>query len=99
MTQKAVFYGSSDDNVEVEGIKGADEFSGDDMWFLVSGTGGQMRVHVAYNAGGCWSVAVAPADEDIPIPTWPMRFTAKGYTARLEIECPDDAACHKLAAP
>ena len=40
---------------------------------------------------GCWCIGVTPIDEDIPLPSWPMRWSATGYTTVLEIDAPDDA--------
>lgn len=93
--QTAVFYGHSDDLIEVEGVKGADEFgayqSGDSRYHGSFNLGGHMRIHAIYD--GCWSFAVAQVDEDIPLPDWPVRVmqsTDTPYSTRLEIDVPDN---------
>lgn len=95
MTQIAVFYGASDDLIEVEGVKGADEFSAwtkdDDDVAGVFNVGGKLRVRAIYD--GCWSFSVGQVDEDIPLPDWPIRVRQSAsvpYSVALEIECPDD---------
>lgn len=89
----AKFYGASDDLIEVEGIKGENEFtaSADGPLAASFNLGGKMRVHAFYD--GCWSFAVGQVDEDIPLPAWPVRITQHPetkYTVLLEIDVPDD---------
>lgn len=93
MTTTIEVYGASDDLVEVEGCKGADEFS----WYkgiwrgdLVAPNGESVRIHVFYD--GCWHVSVGQVDEDVKLPPWPMTFKqeAAGYSVVLEISAPDD---------
>lgn len=84
--------GASDDLVEVEGCKGADEFSypakGPWRGDLISPDGGQVRVHVMYD--GCWHVAVGQVDEDVALPAWPMSFhQASSYATELRVEAPE----------
>jgi hypothetical protein len=90
--QTAVVYGSSDDLIEIEGVKGADEFNiiGDGPYIAAFNLGGKMRIHAVYD--GCWSFAVGQVDEEIPLPDWPVRLGAhdSGYSTRLEIDVPDD---------
>lgn len=94
-TQTAVFYGSSDDLIEVEGVKGADEFGvyvSDGRYHGSFNLGGQMRIHAIYD--GCWSFAVGQVGEDIPLPDWPIRILAQPgtpYSMRLEIDVPKNA--------
>ena len=40
---------------------------------------------------GCWIVGVQPLDEDVSLPSWPMRFENgdSGYSPRLVIDAPD----------
>ena len=40
----------------------------------------------------CWMIGVMPTDEDVPIPSWPMRFglSERGYSAQLEVDAPDN---------
>lgn len=92
--QTAVFYGVSDDLVEVEGVKGADEFgvyATESRYRGCWNLGGRLRVHAVYD--GCWSFAVGQVDESIPLPDWPVRLKwpgGRGYSTRLEIDVPDD---------
>ncbi len=94
MTQTAVFYGASDDLIEVDGVKGADEFCNDGATDGIIAAkfnlGGKLRVYAIYD--GCWMFAVGQVDEGIPLPDWPMRFTqhSEGYSAQMEIDVPDD---------
>jgi hypothetical protein len=95
MTQIAKFYGASDDLIEVEGVKGADEFSAmthtDGGVAGVFNLGGKLRIRAIYD--GCWSFSVGQVDEDIAIPDWPIRVEqhpTTPYSACLIIECPDD---------
>lgn len=85
----AKFYGASDDLIEVEGIRGADEFNvyGDGPHMARFNLGGMMRIHAIYD--GCWSFAVGMVDEEIPLPDWPVRLTSEGYSMVLEIDVPD----------
>jgi hypothetical protein len=87
-----IIYGVSDHLVEVEGCKGADQFSvhkgqvsqiawrGD----LVGPTGEQMRVHLFYD--GCWHPGVGQVNGDVPLPAWPLTLTqgagASAYPGR-----------------
>jgi hypothetical protein len=63
--QTAIFYGSSDDLIEVDGVKGGDEFNaytpGDNCYAGSFNLGGKMRIHAIYD--GCWSFAVGQVDE------------------------------------
>lgn len=90
------FYGASDDLVEVEGCPGADEFNvygpaimcwrGD----LVAPDGSTMRISALYES--CWSFAVGQADEDHPLPEWPVRIAQSPevrYSVLLEVDAPD----------
>lgn len=89
-------YGASDDLVEVEGCKGADEFNsyerGPLMWRgeLLGPTGNPMRIHAIFE--GCWSFAVGQCDEELPMPDWPIRITQHDdprYSVLLEIDAPE----------
>jgi hypothetical protein len=108
-------YGASDDLVEVEGCIGADKFGvygdGKLLWRgdLVSPDEGKLRVHAIYD--GCWHFAVGQADEDIPIPPWPVSFTQGGlapaapgdeadpyprYSVVLRIDAPEGTQLRNL---
>jgi hypothetical protein len=93
--QTAIFEGGSDDLIEIEGVKGGDEFgalSKDEEF--IAGTfnlGGKLRIRALYD--GCWSFSVGQVDEDIPLPNWPIRVEQSPrtpYSVRLVVECPDD---------
>lgn len=95
--QTAVFYGASDDLIEIDGVKGGDEFGANDLAegrgvsilgkFIL---GGKMMIYAIYD--GCWHFSIGPADEDVPLPNWPIRYSLEesGYSVRLEIDVPDD---------
>lgn len=91
--QTAVFYGASDDLIEIEGVKGGNEFGIFKVgpYIAAFNLGGKMRIHSIYD--GCWSFAVGQVDEEIPLPDWPIRIKwpgGRGYSTRLEIDVPDD---------
>jgi hypothetical protein len=62
-------YGASDDLVEVDGdVPGCDEYGTDIATFKVTGQDDRVtRVGITYTANGCWSIAAAPWDEDVPM--------------------------------
>lgn len=84
MSHTVVFYGSSDDLVEVEGTApGCDEYNAEDATFVVMcGEHGAAHLRVQY--GDVWSITVAPLDEDTPMPA--VAVDADRYTARARIE-------------
>lgn len=108
---QVVIYGASDDLVEVSGCKGADEFtapSGDgQLWRgdLVSPDGASLRVHAWYDSpgGGAWQIAAGQVDEDMPLPSWPMRL-AQGvedipsYATGLVIDAPEGTRLTNVGA-
>ena len=99
--QTAVFYGASDDLIEIEGIKGADEFGMpfSDTRIDVSFPfvlGGVMKVYALYD--GCWHFSIGPVGEGIPLPNWPVRYKLheRGYSVQLEIDVPDNIKLFQL---
>lgn len=58
---------------------------------LVEASDGRLAVTGVYGQGCCWSVGIAPIDDDDPMPSWPMRWRFEGYTTVLEIDAPDEA--------
>lgn len=91
--QTAIFSGASDDLIEIEGVKGADEFNviADGPYIAAFNLGGQMRVHAIYD--GCWSFAVGQVDEDVQLPDWPVRLSMQpgvAHSTRLEIDVPSN---------
>lgn len=97
MPRDVTFYGSSDDNFECDGGKDADEIGSGCATFVIEAYGQQgLQVTGLYASEGhienaVWSVGIAPLDDDVPLPDWPMKFSADGYTTRLTITIPDDA--------
>lgn len=92
--QKAIFYGASDDLIEVTGVKGGDEFNAygsKDGIHAKFNLGGKMRIYAIYD--GCWMFAIGQVDEDILLPDWPITITQSRevpYSTQLEIVVPDD---------
>lgn len=89
-------YGSSDDLIEMDGIRGATEFcicSDDDIIGSFQ-VGGKIRIHAIYDNNGCWCFAIGKVDEGVPLPDWPIRITnAKNdYSTYVEIDVPDDVS-------
>ena len=101
--QTAIFYGASDDLIEIDGIKGADEFGIDpiaegkkaDLSQSFS-IGGKLKVYAIYD--GCWHFSIGQMAEGILIPDWPIRFSAheSGYSVQLEIDVPDDVSVFEV---
>jgi hypothetical protein len=93
---KIRIYGASDDLIEVEGCEGADEFNtyerGPVMWRgdLRAPTGDAMRAYAPYD--GCWSIALGQANDDGPIPSWPITIAPApdtSYSTMAEVDAPD----------
>jgi hypothetical protein len=90
----AIFYGASDDLIEVEGVKGADEFTALDSPKGPVGSfvlGEQIRVRAYYDRHGLWSFAVSQVADGVSLPNWPIRISQQpdcDYSTRLEIDCP-----------
>lgn len=98
MTRTLKFYGASDDLFEVHDSTGkeTDEYPAyKPATVQVSTNGGSVGLyvtaHYAVAPCGCWTIGIAPIDEDQPLPGWPMRWRAEGYSTVLEIEVPADA--------
>lgn len=97
MTKRLSFYGSSDDNF-IYAINGRDEdeflcYDRPCNVILRSATTEQrVRVTGVYapGEGATWSVGLSPVEEAEPMPTWPVAFEARGYTAVMHIDVPDD---------
>lgn len=94
-----IFYGASDDLLEMEGDI-QDEFEAyNGTTVKLTATDGEMLVTAHYGGHApVWSIGVAPADEDRPIPAWPMqyRLAENGYSTALIIQCPDDVTVEKI---
>jgi len=88
------FYGVSDDLFEIEGTVGdePDERNSGTVE-LIDENGDGLRVYCDYAVtnNACWVVGIAPLDEDIPLPEWPMSFKlgGRGYSTELTMEVPD----------
>lgn len=94
------FFGASDDLFEIEGTSGKepDEIGvyGRPVQIEVRGGGKGLVVVGLYCTNGCWSIGIAPLDEDVPLPDWPLRWTLSGYSTRLEIDAPDTAKVREI---
>jgi hypothetical protein len=87
-------YGASDDLVEVEGnLPGCDEYSGDDVKFVI---GGCLLVRVTYGGHGVWAIQCAPVDEDVPVP-FGVDLYAEGYSMHLRADVPSGTSIVKVA--
>lgn len=91
------FYGASDNLFEVEGPGIRDEIGCYDRpgIYKVISNSGRLFVIGEYAVANeaTWMVGVQQADEDIPLPAWPIRFVAKSpvsYSPMLELDVPDD---------
>ena len=102
---KIRIYGASDDLIEVEGCKGADEFNsyerGPLMWSgeLRAPNGDAMRAHALFDGYGCWSVALGQAGDDRPFPEWPVKLrqcTHVDYSTMVEIDAPDGTVLENI---
>lgn len=82
------FYGSSDDIF----IAGNDEFYTRKA-LINSDSEGRLFVVAEYLSNGCWSMGIAPYDEDEAMPTWKISYiqSKRGYSTVLRIEVPGDA--------
>ena len=89
MTRTLKFYGCSDDLFEIKGTVPGD---GEPDEVPVGLDDLAMIVIAQYSLGdsGCWSIGVAPVDEDYPMPEWPVRLQENdnGYSAELIVEAP-----------
>ena len=92
-----IFYGASDDLIEVEGAI-EEEYpadSGDRANLLVFGPDERSAiVSVGYTEDGVWAVTYGQAYEDTPV--YEGRVTARGYTAVLTIEVPEGTMIRRL---
>ena len=89
------FYGYSDDTFGEYAVTNEDVdncANGTPIQCRLDSSKGSMFVigQYARNNNPCWDIAIGQADEDVPIPHWPMQFTAEGYSTVLEIGVPDD---------
>lgn len=88
------FYGYSDDNFGEESSNGVDNCASlKPIQCKLVSSEGSMYVIGQYDRAnnGCWDIGVCQVDEDIPIPDWEMKFSAKeGYSVILTITVPDD---------
>lgn len=95
-----VFYGASDDLMEVEEVGGAfaEEFPGELGVFLVVSGEQQAKVRLRYERNGCWSIAVWQAAEGIKLPPATLTTHERDYSALLTLEAADTVSVHRLAA-
>jgi hypothetical protein len=92
------FYGASDDLFEIEGSgKGEPDEVGcfnstaTAQILTLDGDGLHVVAKYAPSEVACWMIGLMQLDEGKPLPDWPMRWKAEGYSVRLEIDAPDDA--------
>lgn len=98
---KLKIYGASDDLIEVDGDL-REEFYADKIGKglegktitlsrIVGGTVEGLDIHVRYERGGVWSVAVSQLDEDIDLPDWGYALKNESYSTVLELDrVPED---------
>ena len=100
MTRTLKFYGASDDLFEIDGTKGEepDEIGCFERVPTVKvafddETGLFVTAHYApNNSAATWMIGISQIEEDMPLPDWPMRWSApggRGYSVELEIDVPD----------
>lgn len=89
-------YGASDDCVEVDGCKGADEFYADasGRWqgdLVGPDVSDQMRVWCWYDSDGAWQAGVGQVTEAVTLASWPVTITQhpNEYSAMLSIDAPE----------
>ena len=101
MPRTLKFYGASDDLFEVEGTKRGepDEIGAFDCAVSVevsSDLHTGLIVTGLYSPAdnGCWMIGISQLDEDVPLPEWAQHFRvgARGYSAELTLEVPDDVS-------
>lgn len=90
-----IFTGHSNDLVHVDDATGEEEHSaityGEEIVAASFVVGGRVRVRAIYD--GCWSFSAGHLAEEIPFPDWPIRTLKEhDYSARLEIDVPDECA-------
>ena len=90
------FYGVSDDLIEVEGeVPGCDEYNGETATFMVAG----LRVKVAFERNGCWSVTACQIDEEVAVEAENVTLSVSsgGYAMLLEMDVPDGSYVTKAS--
>lgn len=97
-------YGASDDLVEIEGVKGADEFTvpGSGSWegVITAPDGATARLYVDFRSNGCWTVALGLWEEDYNLPDWPVKISLNAkacrYSTYAEITVPDGSKVKEI---
>ncbi|MDJ0403970.1 hypothetical protein QNA23_10795 [Rhodococcus erythropolis] len=93
-TRPYVFYGESDDCIEVGGPVREEFYADRDGRWSGTLTNGKHQLRVTLWFDGCWHAAVGQTDEEHPLPTWGIGIgqhtTDKGdqYSARLIVSAP-----------
>lgn len=67
--------------------------SGKPIYCHLTSSEGEMYVIGQYSRlkNGCWDIGICQIEEDVPLPNWPIRFSAAdGWSVVLEIDVPDD---------
>jgi hypothetical protein len=104
MSRRLKFYGASDDLFEIEGTFRNEPgeigcFDSPAVVKVWSPSEGELAVVAMYAPAGvaaCWSIGIMPVDDDIPIPSWQMDWSADGYTTELALTVPDDAVVSEM---
>lgn len=104
MAKQLLIYGASDNLVEMRGVHppGEGEFSVYSKpdaptltaTFLVTAGGYRMHVYAIYD--GCWCFGLGQAEQDDPMPPWPILRAWSGYTETVYINLPDDATVVRI---
>lgn len=90
-----VFYGYSDDCLEIEGAERQEKSAPDGCAWVVlrSPSEGSLIVGGVYSPSplsDTWLIGVCPIAEDAPIPQWRFSYATHRYSTELTIQCPDD---------
>lgn len=88
-------YGASDDLVEIEGVKGADEFSTNGHWIGVieAPDGKTALLYADYRNNGTWTVSLGQYEEDYELPNWVVitltNLAVCSYSTLVHIHVPE----------
>lgn len=95
-TATFLFWGESDDCIEVDGAV-REEFSQyNSMWTAtITAPDGKQQMLISgwYADNGCWNFAVGQVDEETPLPKWPTSISQRHdrgehYSTLLEVTAP-----------
>ncbi|MBQ7808140.1 hypothetical protein [Rhodococcus sp. (in: high G+C Gram-positive bacteria)] len=95
-TATFLFWGESDDCIEVDGAV-REEFSQyNSMWTAtITAPDGKQKMLISgwYADNGCWNFAIGQVDEETPLPKWPTSISQRHdrgehYSTLLEVTAP-----------